>query len=222
MRRRALGWGLIVYGIAGLILIVAGAVAGLDVAARIERLAADADGTLAAAARTTDAAAASFANVDASLSEAQASAVAAAALSRDASGTLRSLALAMELSFFGSQPLLPMSDEFNASADQADALAETLATVGGSLGDTRTDVVRVGTELDLLADQLELLRGSSDGGTGAAPPLRPFIGLLLAWLAVPAVGGLIAGLAMLRAPAAPVRVVEERLSPPTSGRDAGG
>lgn len=208
MRERAMGWGLIAYGLAGLLLIVAGAVAGLDVASRIERLAADADGTLAAAARATDAAASSFTNVDSSLSEAQESATTAAALSRDASGTLRSLALAMELSLFGAQPLLPLAAEFNTSADQAAALAETLATVGGSLADTRTDVVRVGTELDLLSGQLESLRSSSGGEAGAPPPLRLFIGLLLAWLAVPAVGALIAGLAILRRPPVPVTVVE--------------
>lgn len=216
MRRRALGWGLIVYGVVGLFLIVAGAIAGLDVATRIERLAADADGTLAAAARTTDAAASSFVSVDSSLSEAEESARAAAALSNDASGTLRSLALAMELSLFGAQPLLPLAGEFNASADQAAALADTLGTVGGSLGDTRTDAIRIGTELELLSEQLASLRGSS--GTdeaGDPPPLRLFIGLLLAWLAVPAIGALIAGLAIVRTPPAPVTVVErvERVEP---------
>lgn len=211
-RRRLLGWGLILYGIVGLALIAAGAIAGLDVAARIERLAADADGTLAAAASATEAAADSFANVNASLSDAQESATTAAALSRDASRTLRSLALAMELSLFGAQPLLPLADEFFVSAEQASALADTLGSVGASLGDTRIDVTRVGAELDQLSAQLSTLRSSSESDAGAPPPLRLFIGLLLAWLAIPAVGGILAGIVLLRIPPAPV-AVNERIEP---------
>ena len=202
MGRRARAWGLILYGLAGLTLLIAGAAIGLETASRVERLASDADGTLAAATRATEAAADSFADVDASLAEAQASATAAAALSRDAAGTLRSLSVAMELSLFGSQPLLPLAAEFVTSAEQAEALAETLTSMGGSLGDTRTDAVRVGTELEVLATQLESLRGSSGTADSSPPPLRLFISLLLAWLAIPAVGALIAGLALLRRPAA--------------------
>jgi hypothetical protein len=198
MRRRALAWALVLYGVAGLALAVTGAAVGLDLATRVERLADDADGTLAAAAGATRAAADSFENVDASLSDAQESASAASALSRDASGTLRSLALAMQLSLLGSQPLLPIADEFATSADQADALAETLASVGGSLGDTRTDLTVVGTELGALADRLEGLRGADDDA--APPPLRLFVMLLLMWLVLPAIAALVTGLAMLRRP----------------------
>lgn len=200
MGRRALAWGLILYGLAGLLLLVGGAAAGVDTASRIERLAADADGTLAAAARATEAAADSFANVDTSLGEAETSAVAAAGLSRDAAGTLRSLALAMELSLFGAQPLLPLSAEFITSAEQAEELSDTLTSVAGSLGNTRTDVVRVGAELETLGERLESLRGSSGATDGSPPPLRLFIGLLLAWLALPAIAALVAGLALLRRP----------------------
>jgi hypothetical protein len=196
--RRALAWGLILYGVAGILLVVAGAAVGLDTAARIERLATDADGTLAAAASSTQAAAEAFVSVDASLDEGETSADAAAGLSRDAAGTLRSLALAMELSVFGAQPLLPLSAEFETSASQADDLAETLDRVASSLGDTRTDAVRIGTELETLAERIEALRGSSGASDGDPPPLRLVIGLLLAWLAMPALAALVTGLALLR------------------------
>jgi hypothetical protein len=212
--RRALAWGLILYGLAGLILIAGGAAVGLDAAARIERLAAEADGTLAAASRATGAAAEAFTNVDTSLGEAETSAVAAAGLSRDAAGTLRSLAIAMELSLFGAQPLLPLAADFAASAEQAQALAGTLGSVAGSLGDTRTDVVRVGTELEALGAELDSLRGSSDTG-GEAPPLRLFLGLLIAWLALPALGALATGLALLRRQPRSVTVVHT--PPPPAG-----
>jgi hypothetical protein len=215
MRRRALAWALVLYGAAGLVLAVTGAAIGLDVATRVERLADDADGTLAAAARATRTAADSFENVDASLSDAQESAIAAAALSGDASGTLRSLGLAMELSLLGSQPLLPLAEEFATSADQADALADTLASVGGSLGDTRTDLTVVATELGSLADRLERLRGAG-GDEAAPPPLRLFVMLLLVWMMLPAIAALVAGLALLRRPREVVMV--EQLPPDDGAR----
>ncbi|MGH2401794.1 MAG: hypothetical protein ACRDE6_03715, partial [Candidatus Limnocylindria bacterium] len=71
MRRRLLAWGLIGYGVVGIVLVLGGAVMGLDLAGRIERLAVSADGTLAAAARSTDTAAQAFTNVDASLAESE-------------------------------------------------------------------------------------------------------------------------------------------------------
>jgi len=199
MRRPLLAWSLILYGVLGFALVLGGAMIGLELASRIERLATTADGTLAAAVRSTDAAADAFTNVDGSLSEAETSAAAAGALARDASGTLASLARAMELSVFGAQPLLPLAGEFDASAEQASALGETLDRVGGSLGATRTDVTSIGTELDELSVQLAGLRDANGSG-GTAPPLRPFVILLLSWLLVPAVGGLLAGLALLRRP----------------------
>lgn len=197
MRRSLLGMSLVVYGILGIILVGAGATIGLELASRVERLAATADGTLAAAVRSTDTAADSFTNVDASLSESEASADAAAQLARDASGTLASLARSMELSVFGAQPLLPLAGEFDASAEQAAALGDTLDRVGGSLGDTRTDVASIATELDGLSTELAALRDANEGG-GSAPPLRLFVIMLLAWLLIPAIGGMLGGLALLR------------------------
>lgn len=201
MRRRLLGWALLLYGLAGVALVVGGALVGLDAAARVERLASAANGTLSAAASSTEAAAAAFANVDGSLAESETSADAAAALARDASATLASLSLAMELSVFGAQPLLPLAGEFDASADQASALAETLDRVAASLGDTRVDVAGIGAQLEGLATELAILRDSI--GTGDdPPPVQAFVLLLLAWLMVPAIGGVLAGLVLLRRPPA--------------------
>lgn len=197
MRRRPMAWGLIAYGLMGLVLVIGGAVIGLDVGGRIERLASSADATLTAAARSTRAAADSFASIDGSLSEAQASADGAALLAREAGATLDSLAVAMQLSIFGAQPLLPLADEFSASADQAEQLGGRLDVVGGSLGDTRTDVAIIGVELATLSSELESLQGIEGTDVGS-PPLRLFIGLLLAWLAIPAVATLLYGVTLLR------------------------
>lgn len=199
MTRRRIGWLLIVYGILGVALLVAGAVTGIDAAARIERTATVAGGTLDAAARATRAAADSFTSVDGSLADAQTSADGAADLARDASATLDALSVAMSITIFGSQPLAPLAGEFATSADQAEQLAATLESVSGSMSDTRTDVAQIGVELDLLADQLESLTAET-GMTAEPPPLRLFIGLLLAWLAVPAVGAIVYGVSLVRPP----------------------
>jgi hypothetical protein len=199
---RPLAWALIVYGILGIALLVGGALYGLEMAGRVERLATAADGTLATAARSIRAAADSFASVDDSLSESEASADGAAALAREASGTLDSLSIAMRISVLGAQPLLPLADEFATSADQAAELAETLDSVGASLGGTRTDVAIIGVELDTLSRELEALRGSGEADAGS-PPLRLFVALLLGWLAIPAIAALLIGLVLLR----PVRRV---------------
>lgn len=197
MSRRALGWGLIAYGVIGIALIAGGASTGLALASTVERLAVTADGTLQAAVRSTEAAADAFVNVDGSLSEAESSATSAADLATEASGTLQSLASAMEISVFGAQPLLPLAGEFDASAQQASALGDELDGVAGSLGDTRVDVARIGTELDGLSRELAALREASGNGV-AAPPIRIFVTLLLLWLLVPALGGLVAGVVLLR------------------------
>ena len=195
-RRRGLAWGLIVYGVLGIALVASGASIGLGLAERIEELATAAEGTLSAAAESTRAAADSFTSVDGSLEQANASATQAAALSREASATLGSLANAMSISILGAQPLLPLADDFNTSADQAEALAGTLDGVATSLGDTQTDVAVIGGELEELSRQIEALQNAA--APGEAPQLRLFVVLLLAWITVPAAGALILGLSLLR------------------------
>ena len=195
--RRAAGWLLVMYGLLGFVLVVTGALVGLDAADRFERLATDANAAITSAAAATDAAAESFANVDASLAESRTSADAAAALAREASGTLTALATAMSMSIFGAQPLLPLAAEFTTSAEQAAELAETLDGVGASLGDTRADVARIAPQLERLSDELVGLGGGAERGAGT-PPLRIFVVVLLAWLLMQAVGSLLGGLALMR------------------------
>lgn len=197
MRSRRLAWGLIVYGLVGLGLVIGGALIGLQAAGRVERLASAADGALVAAARSTRAAAESFTGIDGSLASARLSADQAATLAGEASGTLDALASSMRLSIFGSQPLLPLATEFETSADQAAELALTLESVGGSLDATREDAGEIGVELESLGRELDALR-SADPQAGGAPPLSLFVALLLAWLAIPAVGALLFGIALLR------------------------
>jgi len=194
--RRWLGWGLIVYGAVGVAMIAAGALIGLEVADRFERLATDADEAIVAAASATRSAADSFEGVDDSLEGAGDSTAAAAALARRSQEALDNLADAMSVSILGARPLLPLAADFAESAGLAGELAEALDGVQGSLGDTRTDVAAIGTELDALATELEDLGGSTqlDGG---APPVRLFVGLLLVWLGVQVVAAIVGGMALL-------------------------
>jgi hypothetical protein len=196
MPRAWWAWGLIAYGILGLVLAVAGATLGMDAGGRLEVLAASSDATLGAAARATRAAGDAFASVDASLEDAEASAGQAATLAAEASATLDSLSSAMALSIFGTQPLRPLADDFATSADQAEELAATLDEVGGSLSDTRADAAVIGVELEGLGDELEALREATPN---EPIPVRALVGLLVAWLALPAVGALVAGVTLLRA-----------------------
>lgn len=196
--RRRLGLGLLAYGVLGAAMLVAGTLIGLDVADRVERLTGDVDTTLTAASRATRAAADSFDGIDDSLADAGSSSEAAAALARRTEVTLDALAQTMQLSIFGAQPLLPLAGDFEESADLAAELAATLDGVQESLADTRTDVATIGVELTTLADELEVLGDRT--ALGAAPPMRLFVGLLLAWLAVPVVASVVAGIALLRRP----------------------
>jgi hypothetical protein len=196
MGRSTLAWGLVAYGVAGLILSIVGVTFGLDAAGQLERLAAATDQTLEAAARSTAAAAASFDSIDDSLVSAEDSVAQAATLAADAGATLDSLSAAMNLSVFGAQPLQPLADEFADAADQAGELATTLATTGGSVSDVQADAAAIGVELEGLADELEALRGSVPPDP---VPIRGLVALLIAYLTLPAVAALVAGSLLLRA-----------------------
>ena len=196
MGRSTLAWGLVAYGVAGLILSIVGVTFGLDAAGRLEQLAAATDQTLEAAARSTAAAAASFDSIDDSLVSAEDSVAQAATLAADAGATLDALSAAMDLSVFGAQPLQPLADEFADAADQAGQLATTLTTTAGSVSDVQADATAIGVELQGLADELEVLRGSVPQDP---VPIRGLVALLIAYLTLPAVAALVAGSLMLRA-----------------------
>ena len=196
MSRSTLAWGLVAYGLLGLALSIIGFTYGLDAAGQIEQMAEATGTTLEAAARSTSAAADSFDSIDGSLVNAGESISQAATLSADAGATLDELSAAMNLSIFGAQPLAPLADEFADAAAQADELASTLTTSASSVSDVRTDAASVGAELDGLATELEALR---DSVPDTSVPVRGLVALLLAYLTLPAVAALAAGLLLLRA-----------------------
>jgi hypothetical protein len=198
MRSRRLAWALVAYGTAGVILLIIVAATGFDAAVRVERLAGSADAALESAATTAVAAAEAVAGTNESLDRGAASASDSAALSRDASASLRSLANAMEVSILGAQPLLPLADDFVTTADEASALAEELDGIGEALTATQDDISVVGDRLRDLAGDLDVLSGADASPDGGAPPLRLIVVLLAVWLGLPALAALSVGIWLLR------------------------
>lgn len=193
---RMLGWLLICYAAAGALLLVATLAVGGPLMTRAEQLAGSATGSMGSAASAARAAADAFDGFDDSLTRAQASTTDAAAISRDTSRTLQSLADAMSLSIFGNQPLLPLADEFATSAGQLLEMGDNLEGIGQALAANQADVEALAVELRALADELNELRDTveregDEGGT--SPPLSWLLYGFAAWqllaVAAAAVGG---------------------------------
>lgn len=193
--RRPLGWLLVAWGVVGVLLLTYGMGVGIGAASRAEALLTASRDALVAAEQSTRRAADALDGVADGVASAGASSQRAASLADDASATLDGLADAMTLNVFGAQPFLALSAQFASSAEEAAGLADELETLGASLTDMRTDAVDIGAELRTLADAL------ADAGldAGAAQlPLTPLMALLLAWIALPTIGALWIGLAILR------------------------
>lgn len=197
MRRSWLGVALVIYGVVGLALILGGAATVGRVAAQVEELAGSADGLLASSSRTLSSAATALDNVDEAMGRGRSSSESAATLARDASVTFASMAVAMEISIFGVQPLLPLGDDFRRSGAQAAQLAVELDGIAEALDGSRTDLAVVAGEMRVLVAEVNALRLGSPESGRSEPPLRPLMLVMAAWLAVPAIAALAAGIALL-------------------------
>ncbi len=192
------GWALIAYGLAGtLLLLIAFAVASGPLGTA-QRLLVSLDGTLHAAADTARSTSTALDSVDSGLGEAQRGTADASTLVADAAATSGRLASAMGLTIFGAQPLIGLSDDFEAIQTQLtglsanlDAVSGAMATSADDLDDVRIDVARLATEIERVRDTT----GTDTGGTGS---IGLAVGVLLAWLALPAIAAIIGGAALLR------------------------
>jgi hypothetical protein len=192
---RRIGLALLAYGVAGLLLAIVVAALAWAPADRAETLAGHADSSLQAAADAARAAADGFDNFDETLGRSSASAASAASLARETAGTVTSLAGAMSLSVFGTQPLLPLADDFQQTAEQLELLALDIDEIGESLNGSRADAARLHDRLDRLATELAALQGEAPNRT---PPLRALLVLGLLWGSLPALAALAAGAVLLR------------------------
>jgi hypothetical protein len=99
----------------------------------------------------------------------------------------------MQLNILGAQPLVGLASGFDQSAQDLDALGGSLATMGAALGQNRTDLAALETEMRRLADDLATLAQPA-----RVPAILPIgVGLLLLF-ALQSGGVLLVGLALRR------------------------
>jgi hypothetical protein len=225
---RRLAVALLAYGVAGVILFVA----GLWLVARspLGSAATAMDAQQHQISRTVEAtratlrdAAAGADGVDASLTATAESARRASALSTGLASSLRQLAAATDVDVFGSRPFAAFGAESLRVADEADSLSADLSTTAERLDRNRADAAAVAGDLRALETEVGTLAGLVSEGTGfgSLVALRAVVVLILAWLAVPSVAAIGGGLGLLRR-RRPGRLIEGLSetaypSPPTTG-----
>ena len=200
--RRRLGYGLLAFGLSGLVLLAAaaalvfGSLAAVDdVATGFERQRAELLAMLGPASSAMDGAATSASNAGASLTTSAAAADQAAVLTTRLASSFEGLASLSSFEIFGSRPFAGLAGEFNQVGADARALSTDLTSTAGALRTNVVDTAAVAADLRTLATQLDELESSlvaSDGGslgtaTAALNAARIVLVGLLAWFAVPAV-----------------------------------
>jgi hypothetical protein len=198
---RILAWLLAAYAAVGSVLVVVALLVGGPLVVRMDRLTTSAVRTMDAAADAANAAANAFDGFDASIQEAHASATEAASLSRETAATIDALAAAMSITILGSQPLLPLADEFTRSADRMRELGGSMDGIGAALTTNREDIAAVGSRMRELADSLVGLggRAGAERSTGMIPLTWLYYGFLL-WQLLPILAAAIGSAWLFRHP----------------------
>lgn len=196
---RLLAWLLAAYAALGIVLVIAGLLIGGPLVARVDRVTSSASDTLTAAASAARTAAQAFDGFDTSVEEARTSAADAASLTRETAVTIDALATAMGLELFGAQPLLPLAEGFQRSAEQMRELGDNLDAIGQALSSNRDDIAAVGVEMTNLAVQLEELDGriAAERTSGGLPLSWLYFGFLI-WQLLPISGAAVASAWLFR------------------------
>ena len=205
---RAAGIGLTAYGLVGIVLIVIALLVGGAALGRVERLTSSLSGTLAAAATTSRTSVTALGNLRDGVTRSSTAASDAGGLVDQASTTSSQLAAAMTISILGAQPLLPMATSFNDLSTQLQSLSGDLREIGTALDTSGSDLDRLEADMRQMTTRLEALSGTN--GTASiisGGGLRLALLALLIWLAVPAIGALVVGLALLGFLRRPMRPV---------------
>ena len=196
---RRVGRGLLAFGIAGIVLLVAAAILVLATVGSLASASAELGREQAALLRMVGPAgealrssATAARNAGASLQTSATSARDAADLTTQLAGSLDELSSLSQISFLGTQPFAQAGESFRSTAARSRTLSTNLASTASAIDANVHDADTVATQLDTLADQLDGLR--SELATTPAPASTiALVGLevilvgLLAWLAVPAV-----------------------------------
>ena len=210
-RRRLLGLGLVAYGVIGLILFVAVAVAIDRPLERAQALSASLDQERAQLVATMSQAQTALADmslgvggVDTSLSDAKGATERAATIASSLATNMFGLRDAMSLSIFGAQPLIGLAGGFDTSGQQLSTLGTELTTIGTSLDANRGAVTTASTDLGQLAQSLgsltSLVSASPDVeiSTASLDAVRLAVYAICGWLAVFALGCILGGAYLVR------------------------
>ena len=210
-RLRALGIGLAAYGLIGLALFAAVAIAINRPLDRAQALAASVEQqrlalveTLGQAQATLEGMSQGVGRVDTSLADAKAATDRASGITAGLATSMFGLRDAMALSIFGAQPLIGLASGFDSSGQQLTALGADLTAIGASLDTNRSDVATTSANLaDLAASVGRLTTMVSDTpgvevSTASLDAVRLAVYAICGWLAVLAVGCVVAGLYLAR------------------------
>ena len=212
-RGRRAGWGLIAFGIAGLVLmsaagaLVLGSLTAVDAAVTgFENQRKELVAMLGPASDALSGAAASASNASNSLTETSQAARNAAELTTRLAVSFESLASLGSFTILGTRPFAQVADQFAAVGVEARELSGDLNTTADSMTTNIADSQAVAADLLSLSEQLDRLEASladtgTPGGADASLPLnvaRLVLLGMLAWLAVPALASIWLGGKLIR------------------------
>ena len=209
-RLRLLGVALAAYGLTGLILFVAVAIAINGPLERAHNLSVTLDDERAALietmgqARTTlEDMSVGVSGADTSLGNAKTATDRAAGIANSLATSMFGLRDSMSLTIFGAQPLAGLAAGFDDSGQQLSTLSTELTTIGVSLNNNRTAVSTTSTDLAKLAlslGELTTLVRDSPGveiSTASLDAVRLAVYAICGWLAVFALGCVIGGVYLI-------------------------
>lgn len=210
-RLRLLGLGLAAYGVIGLVLFVAVAVAinkplerAHDLSLKLDQERAALVDTMGQARTTLEDMSLGISGADTSLGDAKVATDRAAGIANSLASSMFSLRDSMSLTIFGTQPLAGLASGFDSSAQQLSTLSTELTTIGVSLNNNRIAVGTTSTDLAKLALSLgeltTMVRDSPDVeiSTASLDAVRLAVYAICGWLAVFALGCVIGGLYLVR------------------------
>lgn len=210
-RLRLLGLVVAAYGVLGLLLFVAVAVAVNGPLERAHALSVTVDEQREGLVETMEQARATLVDmslgvggVDESLANAQAATDRASTISTSLASSMFDLRDSMSISIFGAQPLASLAAGFDTSGQQLSALATDLATISSSLETNRGAVETSSASLSKLAVSLAelrvLVRDSPDVeiSTASLDTIRLAVYAICGWLAVLALGCVCGGAYLYR------------------------
>jgi hypothetical protein len=201
-RRRRLAYGLLGFGLSGLVLLLGATALVLsslgavdDAASGFERQRAELLAMLRPAADALDSAATSATNAGTSLASSADAADQASTFTTRLAGSFEGLASLSSFEMFGTRPFAGLGDEFARVGTDARTLSTDLLSTASALRTNVADTAAVAGDLRSLVTRLDALEtslGASEGeGLGSATvalnAARIVLLGLLVWLAVPAV-----------------------------------